>query len=76
MDVVVAGGTENMSQMPTLLPGKIQKIFNELFTLEDKNFLKLINDYCFKDTTEIKKYLNIDTKKPAILLAFLESFLF
>ncbi len=31
MDVVVAGGTENMSQMPTLLPAKIQDIFNKLF---------------------------------------------
>jgi acetyl-CoA acyltransferase len=32
MDVIVAGGTENMSQMPTLLPPKIQAIFNKLFT--------------------------------------------
>lgn len=31
MDVVVAGGTESMSQMPTLLPRKIQKIFDQLF---------------------------------------------
>lgn len=31
MDVVIAGGTENMSQMPTLLPPKIQAIFNKLF---------------------------------------------
>ncbi len=31
MDVVIAGGTENMSQMPTLLPPKIQKTFDELF---------------------------------------------
>ncbi len=31
MDVVLAGGTENMSQMPTLLPAKIQKTFDELF---------------------------------------------
>ncbi|MBL7671188.1 MAG: thiolase family protein [Bdellovibrionaceae bacterium] len=31
MDVVVAGGTENMSQMPTLLPQKIQDIFDKLF---------------------------------------------
>lgn len=30
MDVVLAGGTESMSQMPTLLPEKIQKIFNKL----------------------------------------------
>lgn len=32
MDIVVAGGTENMSQMPTLLPPKVQKIFDKLFT--------------------------------------------
>lgn len=31
MDVVLAGGTENMSQMPTLLPPKIQALFDKLF---------------------------------------------
>ncbi len=31
MDVVLAGGTENMSQMPTLLPAKLQKTFDDLF---------------------------------------------
>ncbi len=31
MDVVVAGGVENMSQMPTLLPPKIQSLFDKLF---------------------------------------------
>ena len=31
MNVVVAGGTESMSQMPTLLPPKIQGIFDKLF---------------------------------------------
>ncbi len=30
VDVVIAGGTENMSQMPTLLPEKIQSIFDKL----------------------------------------------
>lgn len=30
-DVVVAGGTECMSQLPTLLPPKIQEIFDKLF---------------------------------------------
>jgi hypothetical protein len=40
MDVVVAGGTENMSQMPTLLPGKIQKIFNELFKATGQGIAK------------------------------------
>jgi len=31
MDVVVCGGVENMSQMPTLLPPKIQALFDKLF---------------------------------------------
>ncbi|HND85330.1 MAG TPA: thiolase family protein [Pseudobdellovibrionaceae bacterium] len=31
MDIVLAGGTESMSQMPTLLPKKIQGIFDQLF---------------------------------------------
>lgn len=31
MDVVVAGGTENMSQMPVLLPQKFQDLFGKLF---------------------------------------------
>lgn len=31
MEVVLAGGTESMSQMPTLLPPKIQKTFDDLF---------------------------------------------
>lgn len=31
MDVILAGGTESMSQMPTLLPAKIQSTFDQLF---------------------------------------------
>ncbi|MBX2986347.1 MAG: thiolase family protein [Bdellovibrionaceae bacterium] len=31
MDVILAGGTESMSQMPTLLPAKIQGLFDKLF---------------------------------------------
>ncbi len=31
MDVVIAGGTENMSQMPILLPKKIEAILGKLF---------------------------------------------
>lgn len=31
MDVVVAGGTENMSQLPVLLPEKFQDLFAKLF---------------------------------------------
>ncbi len=32
MEVVLAGGTESMSQMPTLLPNKMQSILDKLFT--------------------------------------------
>ena len=35
----------------------IDKIFEELYELEDKNFLKLINDFCTKDDNEIKNYI-------------------
>lgn len=31
MDVIVAGGTENMSQLPVLLPEKFQNLFAKLF---------------------------------------------
>lgn len=31
MDVIIAGGTESMSQMPTLLPRKMQDLFDKLF---------------------------------------------
>lgn len=31
MDVIVAGGTENMSQLPILLPQKFQDLFGKLF---------------------------------------------
>lgn len=32
MDVVIAGGTENMSQLPILLPQKFQDLYGQLFT--------------------------------------------
>ena len=35
----------------------IDKIFEELYELEDENFLKLINDFCTKDDNEIKNYI-------------------
>lgn len=31
MDVIIAGGTESMSQMPTLIPSRMQDIFDKLF---------------------------------------------
>jgi acetyl-CoA acyltransferase len=36
MNVVIAGGTENMSQMPTLLPPKIQNTFDRLLGPEGR----------------------------------------
>lgn len=32
MDIIVAGGTENMSQLPILLPEKFQDLYGQLFT--------------------------------------------
>lgn len=63
MDVVVAGGTENMSQMPTLLPGKIQKIFNELFKARGpKQALPLLWKLLRADLKQIKALLTGNMK--------------
>lgn len=35
----------------------IDDIFDELYKFGDSNFLKLINDFCTKDDTDIKKYI-------------------
>lgn len=58
MDVIVAGGTENMSQMPTLLPSKIQKIFNDLFKAKGPNqALPLLWKLFKADVKQIKAML-------------------
>lgn len=58
MDVVIAGGTENMSQMPTLLPQKIQKIFNDLFKAKGPNqALPLLWKLFKADVKQIKAML-------------------
>jgi acetyl-CoA acyltransferase len=58
MDVVVAGGTENMSQMPTLLPPKIQKTFDKLFGPEGKKHpLPLLWQLLKGDLKQIKALL-------------------
>lgn len=63
MDVVVAGGTENMSQMPTLLPGKIQKIFNDLFKARGpKQALPLLWKLLRADIKQIKALLTGNMK--------------
>lgn len=59
MDVVFAGGTENMSQMPTLLPNKIQKIFNDLFKAKGpKQALPLLWKLFKADVKQIKALLS------------------
>jgi len=41
----------------------IDKIFEDLYLSNDKDFLKLISDFCVKDDDEIKKYIiNISSK--------------
>lgn len=58
MDVVIAGGTENMSQMPTLLPNKIQGIFDQLFTAKGpKQALPLLWKLFKADMKQIKALL-------------------
>ncbi|MES3038635.1 MAG: thiolase family protein [Bdellovibrionota bacterium] len=58
VDVVVAGGTENMSQMPTLLPQKIQNIFDKLPGAKGpKQALPLIWELLKADLKQIKALL-------------------
>ncbi len=58
MDVVIAGGTENMSQMPTLLPAKIQRTFDKLFAAKTTSQkLKLIWELFRGDLKQIKALL-------------------
>lgn len=58
MDVIIAGGTENMSQMPTLLPPKIQKTFDELFAAKATGAkLALIWQLLKADLKQIKALL-------------------
>lgn len=58
MDVVVAGGTENMSQMPTLLPRKMQALFDQLFTAKGpKQALPLLWKLFKADMKQIRALL-------------------
>ncbi|WP_413287553.1 thiolase family protein [Bdellovibrio sp. HCB337] len=58
MDVIVAGGVENMSQMPTLLPSKIQGIFDKLFAAKGpKQALPLLWKLFKADVKQIKALL-------------------
>ncbi len=63
MDVILAGGTENMSQMPTLLPEKIQKIMNKLFAAKGPSqALPLLFDLFKADLKQIKALLSGNMK--------------
>lgn len=58
MDVVLAGGTENMSQMPTLLPRKFQDIYTNLFAAKGpKQALPLLWQLFKADMKQIKALL-------------------
>lgn len=63
MDVIVAGGTENMSQMPTLLPSKMQTIFDKLFAAKGPSqALPLLWQLFKADVKQIKALLQGNMK--------------
>lgn len=58
MDVVLAGGTESMSQMPILLPRKFQDIYTNLFAAKGpKQALPLLWQLFKADVKQIKALL-------------------
>jgi acetyl-CoA acyltransferase len=58
MDVIIAGGVENMSQMPTLLPAKIQGLFDKLFAAKGpKQALPLLWKLFKADMKQIRALL-------------------
>lgn len=63
MDVVLAGGTENMSQMPTLLPEKFQSIYEKLFAAKGPSqALPLLFQLFKADMKQIKALLTSNMK--------------
>jgi acetyl-CoA acyltransferase len=63
MDVVIAGGTESMSQMPTLLPPKIQAVFDKLFAAKGPSqALPLLWQLFKADLKQIKALLSGNIK--------------
>lgn len=59
MDVIFAGGTENMSQMPTLPPKKFQEIYEKLFAAKGpKQALPLLWSLFKADVKQIKALLS------------------
>lgn len=62
-DVVVAGGTENMSQYPTLLPKKIQSIYDKLFAARGpRQALPLLWQLLKADLKQIKALFSSNMK--------------
>jgi len=63
MDVIIAGGTESMSQMPTLPPKKFQEIYERLFAAKGpKQALPLLWALFRADMKQIKAFLQADMK--------------
>ncbi|MCS6839000.1 MAG: thiolase family protein [Bdellovibrionaceae bacterium] len=65
VDVIVAGGTESMSQLPVLLPKKFQDLFGRLFAAKSpKEALPLIWKLFTYDLKQIKALLSGNQKDP------------
>lgn len=63
VDVVIAGGSENMSQMPVLLPQKFQDLFGKLFAAKGpKQALPLLWQLLKYDLKQIKALLGGNQK--------------
>lgn len=62
-DVVISGGTESMSQMPIMVPKKIQEIFNKLFTAKGPTqALPLLGKLFKADLSQFKALLTSNQK--------------
>jgi acetyl-CoA acyltransferase len=63
MDVILAGGTENMSQLPVLLPKKMESIFEKLFAAKGPGqALPLLWQLLKADLKQIKALLSGNMK--------------
>lgn len=63
MDCIVAGGTESMSQMPTLLPRRIQDIMDKLFAAKGPGqALPLLGQLLMADLKQIKALFTSNMK--------------
>lgn len=63
MEVILAGGTESMSQMPVLLPQKFQDLFGKLFSAKGpKQALPLLLELFKMDLKQIRALLTANQK--------------